>query len=40
MSEMTDKDRETKKELIESIQSILDANKLNHQRLLNLPCYI
>ena len=29
MSEMTDKDRETKKELIESIQSILDANKLN-----------
>ena len=29
MSEMTDKDRETKKELIESIQSILNANKDN-----------
>ena len=26
---MTDKDRETKKELIESIQSILNANKDN-----------
>jgi len=29
MSEMTDKDRETKKELIKSIQSILNANKDN-----------
>jgi len=29
MSEMTDKDKEIKTALIKSIQSILDANKLN-----------